>query len=455
MKKIILLTATLLLSMQLVQAQRYVSEIFSNVTVTQDVFYGVNATVLAVGMAGEAIPQPLVMDVYEPEGDTETARPVVIILHTGNFVPPAFNGGCTGTHKDADVIELANRLARMGYVACAADYRLGWDPTNTDQNVRVFTLINAAYRGVQDARTAIKYMKKIAGEAGNPYKIDVDKIALWGFGTGAYISYAAATLDTITDTWIPKFVTPLGPMIVEQINGDLNVDKVGIVPPGYPGFPEGDTLCYPNHVGYDGSFQLAVQLGGALGDTSWITPNDVPMISAHVLTDPFAPCEIGIVNVPPPINLPVVEVMGPCTSIPIAVRKGVNDVFNVSYIDDISDYVSGINGDIQGFFPFTNSDPSTGDNWSFSYSLEPYGVSGSNCDTTQTASLIVMDSIVQYFAPRACLALNLGCDLEILLAPTTNWKQPSLDSKLLPTLRRALYSSKPPASLSSICTCLI
>jgi BD-FAE protein/type IX secretion system substrate protein len=416
MKKIIASLIVLLLNTPLTKAQRYVSEVFTEIDITENVEYGVNASVLYIMQNQQAVPEHLTMDIYEPANDNQPIRPVVIIFHDGHFYPPQFNGGCVGSKKDADVVELATRLAKMGYVACAIDYRLGWEPANPDQTVRVFTLINAIYRGVQDSRTAVKFLKKSAADLGNPYGIDTDRIAMWGFGTGAAVTYASATLNSVEDTWIPKFETPVGPMIVDSINGDLNADIVGIVPGGYPPpFSEGDTLCYPNHAGYDASFQLSVQMGGACGDTSWVTPNDVPMISTHVITDPTAFCEIGLLNANPSVNLQLFESMGACIIIPLAVESGVNDIFNETYVDSISVYVAGQNGNIQGFFPMYSNDPSESAPWSFAYSSEPYGIQGSDCDTDQTDAAEVMDSVVQYFIPRACLALNLGCDLTYYL----------------------------------------
>lgn len=226
MKKVTLLLIALFLTSQVIMAQRYTSEIFTDVTVTQDVTYGSNATILFLAVAMEAIPQDLKMDIYTPDTDTETNRPLVLIFHTGNFLPPTFNGGCGGTKGDADVVELATRLAKMGYVAATVDYRLGWDPTNPEQSLRTFTIINAAYRGVQDSRTAVKFFKRSVAEDNNPYGIDPDKVAMWGFGTGAYVTYGSATLNTVEDTWIPKFFLGANPMIVPGINGDLNAETV-------------------------------------------------------------------------------------------------------------------------------------------------------------------------------------------------------------------------------------
>ena len=418
MKKLFLLICLSITTIGWLSAQeRYLDEVFTDVNVESDVVYGNNATILALAQAGQAIPQDLVCDVYTPDGDTETNRPAVIVLHTGNFLPPTFNGGCGGTIDDADVVELCTRLAKMGYVAIAADYRLGWDPTNMDQAIRVFTIINAAYRGVQDSRTAVKYLRNDALNGNNQYGIDPDKIAMWGFGTGAYISYGSASLNAVTDTYIPEFLfslNPFIPMVAEAINGDLNADQVGIAPANYPPFPEGDTLCYPNLPGVDASFKLAIQMGGALGDTSWVTAGDVPMISFHVPSDPFAPCVEGVLSVPPPVNLPVVEVNGACLTLPTAVDLGINDIFDVDFIDPISAVAaeSDRGDDNPGLFLFPSGDPEESAPWNFAYSAEPYGVMGSDCPTDQVSAQTYMDTVMAYVAPRACLALGLGCNLE-------------------------------------------
>jgi hypothetical protein len=434
MKKVLLLFSMLCLASGLLQAQeRYLDAVFSDVAVTADVVYGVNATVLLLPQVGEAVPQPLLMDVYQPAGDTETARPLVILMPTGNFLPPQINGGCTGTRKDASTVFMARELAKRGYVAAIADYRLGWNPVDPDQTVRVFTLINAAYRGVQDSRTCVRFFNRSIAEAGNPFRVDPERITLWGVGTGGYISLASATLDTITDTWTPPFITAAGPMVIEQVNGDINAEKVGVTFPGYPGFPAGDTLCYPNHVGFSSEFRLAVNLGGALGHPSWMDANDPPTISFHVPTDPFAPCDEGLVLVPPPVNLPVVDVVGSCFLQPVLNDLGVNDVFkSVTFIDDISATASARNGGIEGFFPFPVDDPTESSPWAYSASSEPYGIPGTDCEIDSASAHIYIDTIMQYFLPRACLALDLGCDLSNLISSTANLQAADIKLQLMP-----------------------
>jgi hypothetical protein len=89
MKKILLPFVTLCLclcSAISANAQRYLSEVYANVTVTKNVVYDSNMSWPAL----PAVPPPLVKiglqcDVYEPTSDTASARPLVILLHTGSF----------------------------------------------------------------------------------------------------------------------------------------------------------------------------------------------------------------------------------------------------------------------------------------------------------------------------------------------------------------------------------
>lgn len=409
----LLLFLTLAIATSLTAQRRYFDEVFANVDVTVDLTYGVNATVLYLAAPpngfGQAIPEALKLDIYEPAGDTETARPLVIIMHTGNFLPPQVNGGCSGTRKDADNVAMANRLAKMGYVVAVADYRLGWNPIASTQTERVYTLINAAYRGVQDSRTAIRYFRKDVAN-GNNYGIDPSKITLWGVGTGGYIAAASATLDTITDTYIPKFVTPGGPMVLEFLSGNVNGTTFGVMPPGVPlPYPAGDTLNYPNHVGFSSDFALAVNLGGALGDTSWIEAGEIPIISFHNTTDPFAPCGTGIVLVPPPVNLPVVEVSGSCGFQPILNTLGnQNAMINANLTDPLSLLAKSLNGGIEGFYPFLGNDSSP---WSFASGPNPYNLTTSpNCEVFAASNGLYLDTIMKYFAPRACAVLGLSAN---------------------------------------------
>jgi len=406
----------LLLSAVCVQMQaqeRYLDEVFTDVQVTTGITYGVNASILAYQVFGEAIPENLLMDIYEPVGDTETSRPLVIYCHSGNFLPFPDNGTSNGTRQDCTIVDICKRLARMGYVAASIDYRLGWNPVAPTQDERVNTLINAAYRGVQDARTAVRYFRKDAAENGNTYGIDPNKTVIWGQGTGGYISFAVTTLDDYQEVLLPKFTTVDGggnpiPMVIEQINGDIYGTSVGVNP------LDGDTLCYPNHVGYNSDFQMGLNMGGALGDSSWAEDSNTPFVSFHTVDDQFAPYANGIVIVPLPGNpLPVLEVQGSYIVQRVLNRVGANDIFLSAGINDVyTTKANSMNDGSEGLYPMKTaeaSDSGPWDWWDPTTNPNHSNAIQGNPDMSQAKATAYMDTIFGYFAPRACAALSLSC----------------------------------------------
>ena len=173
---------------------RYLDDVFTGVTVTSDVVYANNISILPMLQSLPPAATDLVCDIYEPTGDSIVNRPVIIVAHTGSFLPAVVNGQPTGTKTDSSIVEQCMRWAKKGYVAVAFSNRLGWNPTSLDQDVRTSSLIQAAYRGIQDARALVRYMR-MTEATGNTYGIDPTKIVMGGHGTGAYISLGVATLD--------------------------------------------------------------------------------------------------------------------------------------------------------------------------------------------------------------------------------------------------------------------
>ncbi len=461
MKKLntLVLLVLALLSFQQVDAQDPFLDEMYDITVTNDITYGVNATALFLSVVGEAVPEELKMDVYEPVGDDNDARPLVIYLHTGNFLPQPQFCSIGGNRDDDTVVEIAERLAKRGYVVAVVDYRLGWNPAASSQQDRTFGLINAAYRGVQDARTAVRYFKKEAAENSNPFKVDTDKITYFGQGTGGYISLAAATIDNYLDIVLPKFTVDfMGqpvPMVIESINGDIFGTSYGVVTAPFDAalpFPLGDTLCYPNHVGYDSDVQLAVNLGGAMGDISWLDESDPPFISFHVPNDSLAPYEEFTLTVPTTCDL-IVEVQGSYLVQQKANDLGLNDVFDVeNFRQDFRTYTDRadmVNDGYDGLFPFVYpsfdqptqcfEELTVTAPWEFwdaadfenvfcdlqpTVNMHQVGLAG-NPLMTEDQGMAYIDTIIGYFAPRAYLALELG-DASIVstedLAPASEVK---------------------------------
>jgi len=96
-------------------AQRYITDQFSVVTEYKNVVYDSNMAVNIIPPNNPpVVKQGLLCDVYEPEGDNLDKRPLVIIMHTGSFLPPIINKQVTGNKEDSAVVEMCRRFDRKG-----------------------------------------------------------------------------------------------------------------------------------------------------------------------------------------------------------------------------------------------------------------------------------------------------------------------------------------------------
>jgi hypothetical protein len=332
--------------------ERYLTEVFTaaQVTVQSDVTFGTNIDFLTSDFSNPSTYGPEVvalqtdvstnqpipaayfdptdastavkvtnvkMDIYQPDQgiDSETARPVFIFVHTGNLLPPPLNGSPNGTKGDSSAVEICKRMARRGYVAVDIDYRLGWNPLGSTVEIRRGTLLNAVYRAIHDLKQCVRTLK--ADAAGdNTYAIDPDKIIVYGEGTGGYIALAAATLDHPSELFIDKF----RPDPFDPNTSYVDTTTVGNID-GFNG-----ALCLYRPNGQNGDFNFCVNAGGALADTSWLAPGDMPMVAFHCVFDPFAPFTEGVVIVPT-TGEQVVPVQGSNLFIQLADTYGNNDAF--------------------------------------------------------------------------------------------------------------------------------
>lgn len=326
MKKLLLSFLALGLSTGLVKAQeRYLDEIFTDVSTTVDVQFGTNYNFLL----GSPTPNFLLKtDIYTPTGDSETGRAAVVVLHTGNFLPKYLNQSPSGNNKDSSIVVSAELFAKRGYVAFAPAYRLGWSATNVDPtygaDVRRGTLLNAVYRAINDAKTLVRYIKKSIAEDGNPYGIDSTKIIIYGQGSGGYVSLAYGSLDRIEELqneasgkWLSATTVPGTSFVQNELY--LNADLVG----GVDGF--GGLYNDTNYYGHTSDVLACVNAGGALGDSAWMEVGEPPIISFHCPDDGFAPFTGGMVIVPT-TQENVVDVVGSRWAIGQANTLGNNDV---------------------------------------------------------------------------------------------------------------------------------
>ena len=359
MKKITLLICSLMVSVTVV-AQRYTTEIFNDneIIVSSDVNYGVNFNpYVDSAMLGGTNLQPLQADFYmpSPTADTTTNRPVVIVWHTGSFLPKGLNGSPLGTRQDSAVVEMCRRFAKMGYVSIAASYRLGWLANSTNLDVRRGSNLLAVYYSIQDAKALVRFLN-LTGGMNNPFGIDASKTIMVGQGSGGYLTFAYATIDKHSEVAGPnKFkyqdstgifgqpVLPGDPYVDTSIVGDIDGFGAEVVITGQNtlGLPTMDYSSpgrnYINHAGMPDDILMTINMGGAMGDGAWLEQGDVPMLSIHSKFDFFAPYDTGMVYVPIGAQFfAVVSVTGSYAAIKAANAFGNNDIFlNENYTDQV------------------------------------------------------------------------------------------------------------------------
>ena len=152
--------------------RRYFDPVFDGVDATTDVLYR-----STTNGRGEAV--DLMLNVYRPAGDTATKRPAVMFMFGGYF----------GSGNRGQLIDLAQGMARRGYVAVTIDYRTRpwiFDPGNGCVPVGG-TCLDPTQLGPaisdarDDARAAMVWLHDHAAE----YGIDTRAISAAGWSAGA------------------------------------------------------------------------------------------------------------------------------------------------------------------------------------------------------------------------------------------------------------------------------
>jgi len=227
---------------------RYAQKVFDDIEIQNDVLYG-NAIDPITGN-----PMDLYMDIYQPVGDTEQERPVILLAFGGSFV---------GGSKDSpDIVAMCDSLAHYGFVTAAIQYRL-------EQQVsllQVSKMIQIIYMAAHDGKAAVRFFRRDAAED-NEYRIDTARIFMGGVSAGAILSTHLAYLDEDDN---------LSGIYLQALN-DLGV-----------GF-EGDS----GNPAYSSEVRAVISIAGALGLPDWMDVGEAPIVSMHSIGDPTVLYDVG------------------------------------------------------------------------------------------------------------------------------------------------------------------
>lgn len=196
----------------------------------------------------------LKLDLYLPNCDDPShlsKRPLILVIHGGAFI--------AGDKAEASIQYTCRQFAKRGYVAASINYRLGFvaDEQLWNCNYPNYSCIfatdssewyRAYYRGVQDAKGALRYLLNRA----DTYRIDPSNVFLTGESAGSFISLGAALLDVNSERPIQTFALSNTPVpnantanCVYNVGANLNAQ--GITRPdlgGIAGTIEPSTVPY-------------------------------------------------------------------------------------------------------------------------------------------------------------------------------------------------------------------
>ncbi|MDX1685031.1 MAG: carboxylesterase family protein [Saprospiraceae bacterium] len=233
------------------------SSIKYNIEVEEGVYYG-----SAESFDGEI--DSLFLDIYRPVGDDNSARPLIIWCFGGGFI-----GG-----QRQDFSNVCEEFARRGYVSVTIDYRLGYVSPNFFSTPFAYDnreLLRAAYRAMQDAKGAVRFMKNRHQKD----KTDPEEVYIGGASAGAITALATAFIseeEDIDTTFIRALpATNTNPAVERPDLGPVR----GLL-----------------HLGQnDASVKGVVNIFGAVFDLDQVSAeDDIAIYSYHQTEDPIVPC---------------------------------------------------------------------------------------------------------------------------------------------------------------------
>ena len=234
---------------------RYIDTLFSNVDIAENVVYA-NAPQLNSLYLDETNTTNinLTMDIYSPQGDAQIARPAIIFVHGGAFI--------SGNKNHDDMTAFCTEFARKGYVTASINYRLGMNILSAVSATR------AVYRGLQDGRSAVRFLRKNAAT----YGINANKVFMAGSSAGGFIALHSVYMNSPSEKPVEAGISPDLGSYDSGANMDMN-----------------------------GTPDAIMSLWGAVKHTDLMTSSDkTPVFLLHGKVDAIVPFGVGS-----PFSLPI------------------------------------------------------------------------------------------------------------------------------------------------------
>jgi acetyl esterase/lipase len=227
-------------------SDRYKSRVFSSYVKYGDLKYAEVSQTFPPYLT-----ENLHMNVYMPQGDSISKRPVIIFAHASAFM---------FSNKDCDVAKAyADTFSRRGYVFASLNYRLGFNPVDGESSMR------AAYGAIQDGKAAVRFIKEYADTLG----IDTNNIIFAGSSAGGIMALYAAYADKESER------------PADSYGGLLSPDM-------------GCWDCSGNTFNHSSSIKAAISCWGAVLDVNMIdNANAPPCMLIHGKDDLIVPYGTG------------------------------------------------------------------------------------------------------------------------------------------------------------------